>query len=105
MRLAQDFKGALKCELQDVPLNSRHLSTDDYDRYFRDVHFIPTNTGPILVETGDPELTAEALRKYDTRLRKLGRRVFEREVEFQIADEEEPEADHRSPHEPAEQQK
>lgn len=90
VKLAQDFKGALKRELQDGPLNSRHLSSDDYDRYFRDVHFIATDTGPILVETDNPALTAEALRKYDTRLKKLGRRIFGREVEFQIADEGEP---------------
>ncbi len=86
-KLGQEFKAQLKRALQDVPLNSHRLSIDDYDRYFRDVCFIATVAGPILVETDNRELTMEGLRKYDTRLKNLGKRVFGREVEFQIADE------------------
>lgn len=90
MKRGDDFKGQLKRELQDIPLNSRHLSTDDYDRYFRDVCFIGTDSGPVLVETDNRVMTSDGMRKYDTRLKKLGKRVFGREVEFQIADEGEP---------------
>jgi hypothetical protein len=89
----QTFKEALKRELQDMPLNRRHLATDVYDRCFRHVQFIAANTGPILVETENPAMTAEALRKYGPRMKKLGKRVFGRDVEFQIADEREPETD------------
>lgn len=88
--IGQRFKAELKREMYNSPLNSPHLAYDDYDRYFRDVIFIETDEGPILVATNNPALTAEGLRKYDTRLKKLGKRVFGREVEFQIADEGEP---------------
>ena len=83
----QEIKTLLKRELQDVPLNSRNLSTEDYDRYFRDVRFVATITGPILVETDNRVITAEGLSKYGARLKKLGKRVLGRDVEFQIADE------------------
>ena len=92
MKRGQDFKGRLKRELQDTPLNSRHLSTDDYDRYFRDVCFIGMDTGRVRVETDNEEMTGEGLRKYDTRLKKLGKRVFGRDVEFEIAHEAESES-------------
>ena len=78
------MKCALKREMYDVPPNAAQLATDDYDRYFRDVHFIETGEGTILVETVDLELTNEGLYKYKARLAKVGRRVFEREVEFEI---------------------
>jgi hypothetical protein len=84
VRSGQELKCSLKRELYDVPPNASQLATDDYDRYCRDVNFIGTGEGPIIVETADLELTRQGLHKYEARLAKIGRRVFEREVEFEV---------------------
>jgi len=84
----QEFRLELKLRVQDVPLNARHLSSDDFGRYFRNAKFIFPEEGPILVETeDDPALLREGLNKYGKRMRKLAKGFVAHDVEFQIAHE------------------
>ena len=84
-RRGQEFRQELKTALKDVPLRF----SDAFEQYFRDMHFTIPETGPILVEAPSRELGLEALAEHGSRMKQLAKRMFGRECEFLIADDEE----------------
>jgi hypothetical protein len=82
--LLSEFQLQLKDDMVNASFQSKNLDASDYDRYFRDTWCIEIRGNVILVDGTNRTLTAEGLRKYNSRLKQTFRKLSGKEVEFQM---------------------